>query len=96
MDKGRESGTWNVRSLYRAASLTTAPRELAIYKINLVGVQGVRWDKVDMARAGGFYFFYGKRNENHQLEIFLHHRILSAVRRAEFVSNSDSSVRSLV
>jgi len=33
-------GTWNVRSLYRAGSLTAAARELARYKLDLVGV---RW-----------------------------------------------------
>jgi hypothetical protein len=32
-------GTWNVRSLYKAGSLTEAARELAIYKLDLVGVQ---------------------------------------------------------
>src|SRR5215469_11188684 len=29
-------GTWNVRSLYRAGSLTAAARELARYKLDLV------------------------------------------------------------
>ena len=38
-------GTWNVRSLYRSGSLMTVVRELAIYKLDLVGVQEVRWDK---------------------------------------------------
>jgi hypothetical protein len=33
-------GTWNVRSLYRAGSLMAAARELARYKLDLVGVQG--------------------------------------------------------
>ena len=37
-------GTWNVRSLYRACSLTAAARELARHKLDLVGVQEVRWD----------------------------------------------------
>jgi len=44
-------GTWNVRSLYRAGSLTAAARELARYKLDLVGVQEVRWDKGGMVRA---------------------------------------------
>jgi len=39
------SGTWTVRSLYRAGSLTAAARELARYKLDLVGVQNFRWDK---------------------------------------------------
>ena len=30
-------GMWNVRSLYRAGSLTAAARELARYKSDLVG-----------------------------------------------------------
>jgi len=38
-------GTWKVRGLYRAGSLTAAARELAIYKLDIVGVQEVRWDK---------------------------------------------------
>ena len=36
---------WNVRSLYKSGSLKTAARELATYKLDLVGVQEVRWDK---------------------------------------------------
>jgi len=60
-------GTWNVRSLYRAGSLTAVTRELAKYKLDLVGVQEVRWDKGGTVRAGDYNFFYGKGNENHQL-----------------------------
>jgi hypothetical protein len=36
-------GTWNVRSLYRVGSLMTVAKELARYKLDLVGVQEVRW-----------------------------------------------------
>jgi hypothetical protein len=43
--------TGKVRSLYRAGSLTTAIKELARYKLDLVGVQEVRWDKGGMVRA---------------------------------------------
>ena len=60
-------GTWNVRSLYRAGSLTTVARELARYKFDLVSVQEVRWDKGGTVRAGDYNLFYGKGNENHQL-----------------------------
>ena len=38
-------GTWNVRSLYRAGALMAAARELARYKLDLVGVQDVRREK---------------------------------------------------
>jgi hypothetical protein len=68
--------------------LTIAARELARYKLYLVGVQGVRWEKGGTVRAGDYIVFYGKGDENRQLrkEFFVHHRIVTAVRRAEIVS----------
>jgi len=85
-------GIWNVRSLYRSGSFTAAARKLEIYKLDLVGVQEVRWDKGDTVRAGDFNFFYGKRNENNQLGtvFFVHHRTESAFKRVEFVSDTVS------
>jgi exonuclease III len=59
--------TWNVRSLNRAVSLKTVARELGKYKLELVGVQEVRWEKGGTERAEGNTFLYGKGNENHQL-----------------------------
>jgi hypothetical protein len=38
-------GTWDVRSLYRIGSIKTVARELGKCKLNLVGVQEVRWEK---------------------------------------------------
>jgi hypothetical protein len=43
-------GLWNVRSLYREGSLMTVSRELARYKLDLVGVQEVRWEGFDNER----------------------------------------------
>jgi hypothetical protein len=57
-------GTWNVRSLYRSGSLMTVARELARYKLELVGVQEVRWDKGGTVRAGDYTFFHGKGSES--------------------------------
>jgi hypothetical protein len=48
--------TWNVRSLYRAGSLRAAARELAMYKLDVVGVQEVRWEKVGTVQAANYNF----------------------------------------
>jgi len=54
-------GKWNVRSLYRAGSLKAAARELVRYKLYVVGVQEVWWDKGDTVRAGDYDFFLRER-----------------------------------
>jgi exonuclease III len=41
-------GAWNVNSLYRSGSVTRVARGLARYKLDLVGVKEVRWDKEEM------------------------------------------------
>jgi len=38
-------GSWNFRGLYSADSLTAAARELGRYKLDLVGMQEVKWVK---------------------------------------------------
>ena len=81
-------GTWNVRSLYRTRSLTTVSRELARYKLDLVGVQEVRWDNEGTVRAGDYIFSSGKGNENHLRTGFcVHHRIVTVVKKVEFLSD---------
>ena len=44
MNKDMRFGTWNVTSLYRTGAVTLVARELAKYRIDLVGVQEVRLD----------------------------------------------------
>jgi exonuclease III len=87
-------GMWNIRSLYRAGSLKTLARELRKFNLDLVGVQEVRWEKEVTGRAEDYTFFYRKGNEDHQLGtgFFVHKRIISAVRRVEFVSDRMSYI----
>jgi hypothetical protein len=45
-------GSLKLRSLYKSSSLTTVARDLARNKLDLVGVQEVRWDKGGTVRVG--------------------------------------------
>jgi hypothetical protein len=51
----------------KAGSHRTVGEKISKYKLDLVGVQGVRWDGGGTERAGEYTFFYGKGNENHEL-----------------------------
>jgi hypothetical protein len=87
-------GTWNVRSMYIAGSPRAIAEEISKYNLDLVGVQEVRWDGGGTEPAGEYTFFYGKGNENHELDtcFFIHKRLVSAVKRMEFVSDRMSYI----
>jgi len=48
--------TWNVRRLYRSVPLMQVASELARYKLGLVVVQQVRWEKGGSIRVGDYTF----------------------------------------
>jgi hypothetical protein len=88
-------GMWDVRSVYRAGSLVTPAGEISKYKLDLVRVHEVRWDGGGTERAGEYTFFFGKGNEKDKLDtgsIFVWKRIISAVKRIEFVSGRMSHI----
>jgi hypothetical protein len=64
-------------------SLRASTRELARYTLDVIWVQEVRWDKGGREQAGEYDFFYGKKNDNHQLGtgLFVNQRIASDVKR---------------
>jgi hypothetical protein len=91
--KHQKISTCNVKSVYRTGSLKTVARELGKCKLDLVGVQ-VRWEKGVTERAEDYTFFCGQGNGDHQLGtgFFVHKRIVSAVRRVEFISDRMSYI----
>jgi hypothetical protein len=54
--------TLHMRSLYRPGSLKTVNRNLTKYRLGLVEVQAVKWEKGDTELAQDFTFLYGKGN----------------------------------
>jgi hypothetical protein len=61
-----------------------------------VGVQEVKWDRDGTKPASKYTYFCGKGNENHKVStdffFCVHKRIISAVKRAEFVSERASYI----
>jgi hypothetical protein len=51
-------GTWNIKSFYRVGSVMTDSRELSRYRLDLVGVQEIRWEGSGSVPAGEYTFFY--------------------------------------
>jgi hypothetical protein len=72
----------NVRSLYRVGSLTAAARELARYKLDLLGFAGGYVGQRGHCKNRGLQFFLWKRKRESSIgnRIVLHHRIVSAVK----------------
>jgi hypothetical protein len=69
-------------------------RELSRYKLDIVGVQEVRWKGGGTKPAGKYTFFYRKSNENQGLGTwFLCITIISAVKKAEFISDMMLQIR---
>jgi hypothetical protein len=48
----------------------TVSRELSRYKLELVGVQEIRWEGGGTESEGQYTCFYGKGNENNELGTF--------------------------
>jgi hypothetical protein len=57
-------GTWIVRS-NMAGSLRVVAEEISKYKLDLVAVQEVRWNRGGTEPEGEYAFLYGKGSGNH-------------------------------
>jgi hypothetical protein len=56
-----------MEELYRAGTIVRVSKELSKYKLDLVGVQEVRWEGGGTEPEGEYTFFYGRGIENLEL-----------------------------
>ena len=56
-----------MRSLYKSGSLKTATRGLARRKLDIVGIQEVRWEKRSTVKPGDYILFYKKETKTMKL-----------------------------
>jgi hypothetical protein len=68
-------------------------KQISKYELDLMGIQEIRWDRDGTKPAGENIFCYAKENENNEFGTgFVRKRIISAVKRVEFVSDKMSYI----
>jgi exonuclease III len=60
-------GSWNVRSFSRFRCVEKVVAKLGNQKLDLVGIQEIRWNKGVTESEKCYRLFCGNCNENHQL-----------------------------
>jgi hypothetical protein len=91
-----ERDIWNVKykKTVKAVSQMRIRTELPKYKLELVGVQEVRWNGSGTDLAGEYTFFSGKGNDKHEFgtEFFVQNIIISILKWLECVSDRQSYI----
>jgi hypothetical protein len=65
--KDMRFGNWNIRNLSRVGANKSVVGEFEKFKLDLVGVQGVRREGEGYQIVGNYTFYYGEGNVNHHL-----------------------------
>jgi hypothetical protein len=86
-------GTWNVRSMHRAGSFRAVAEEISKYGLDLVGVQGVRWDGGGTESADEYTHNILNKWKNYFSQLLNVHRV-SDVRQIEVYTAELSVLKS--
>jgi exonuclease III len=87
-------GTWNVTSLRRTGALKTVARDLGKCKLDLVGVQGVRWEKGGTERAEGCTYFH-RDADRHLVVAKVRERLAVSKRASQKIEMDWSNLKKL-
>jgi hypothetical protein len=93
LSKGKWTSVWRIKCKKSLQGRFTDNRWKSEVK-DLMGVHGVRWGRGSTEREYNYTFFSGNGNDNHELSIrfFVHKTIIIAVKRAEFICDTESYI----
>lgn len=82
-------GTWNVRTLLQTGKLNQLIRNADQYRMDILGVQEVRWTGRDSTKVEDWELFYSGRDDNQHIEgvgLLLSQKARRALLMVEFVN----------
>ena len=67
--------------MYSSAALSSVTREIEKFRMDLVGIQEIRWEFDDISESGIYILFFGEDNVfANKNRLFVHRRVRSVIK----------------